>query len=192
MSSSSGSESTPKAFTRRAFVLGGVFGGGVLTLGAIAYRLSVLPGGAPAQPGGVLTRQELAIVEALAMGYFPPGNPLGVDAREAGVAGYVDRYLAQLSPVDGKIVRALFWAYDQGTVMAGTLKPARLMSPAEAAAYVKSWEASRFQWRRDLAMSLRTVLGMAYFAHPTPRAAIGIAEPCHSPGPRLVRTGDKA
>lgn len=192
MNSKTANEESPRArFTRRAFLMGGAVGAGVLTLGAIAYRITVLPKGAPAVAGGVLTAQEMLTVEALALGYFPPGNPMGIDARDAGVAGYVDRYIAQMSPIDQKIVRALIWAYDQGTVMAGRWKPARLMTPEEAGTYLRSWETSRFGWRRDLGMSLRTVLGMAYFAHPVPKEALGIVEPCHSPGPRLVRIGNK-
>jgi hypothetical protein len=181
-----------KGLSRRQFIMTGAIGTGVLTLGAIAYRVAVLPDSAPAVAGGVLTRQELAAVEALALAHFPPGNAFDLDGREAGVAGYVDRYLAQLAPADQNLIRALIWLYDQGTVLGGKLTPVRLMPPEEAREYVLGWEQSKFGWRRDLGMSLRTVLGMAYFTHPKAKAALGIIEPCGSSGPTLYREGGTA
>lgn len=185
-------DAPPKGLSRRQFIVTGLVGTGVLTLSAIAYRLAVLPDAAPANAGGVLTRHELAIVEALALAHFPPGNPFALDGKEADVAGYVDRYIAQLAPVDQKIIRALFWLYDQGTVMGGRFTPVRLMPPDVARKYVMAWETSRMGWRRDLGMSLRTVLGMAYFAHPKAKAALGVVDACGSSGPSLLKIGRPA
>ncbi len=178
--------------SRRTFLRGGLFGAGLLTIGALGYRLAALPDGAPALEDGVMTRGELAAVQALALGFFPPGNPFGIDAREADVAGYVDRYLGLLSPIDQKIVRSLFWVYDQGSFLGRRFKPARLMNPDEARAYIRDWETSRLGFRRDLALSLRTVIGMAYFAHPAVKKAIGIIEPCPPAGPSLLSKGAHA
>lgn len=172
--------------SRRGFFKAGLVGAGVLALGTIAYRLAVLPDGKPVRAGGVLTKGEMAALAALARGYFPPGNPFGLDADEADVAGCLDRYLAQLPRVDQNLIRSLIWAYDQGTLMSARWRPARLLTPAEAASYVRSWEHSRLGWRRDLALSLRTLFGMAYFAHPKALAAIGIVPHCNSGGPSLI------
>lgn len=180
------------AVSRRGFFKRGALGAGVLAVGALGYRVAALPDGAPAQAGGVLTRQELAALTVLSVALFPPNTAFGPDGQEAGVAGYVDRYIAQLRPIDQKIVRALIWVYDQGTVLGGSLRSVRFMAPEQARAYVLGWESSRFTWRRDLAMSLRTVLGMGYFAHPQVRAAIGIDEPCVTQGPSLLRLGRPA
>ncbi len=179
-------------FSRRQLIKGGLIGAGLLTIGSVGYRIAALPDSAPAVEGGVLTRMEMAAVEALALGFFPPENPFGIDAREADVAGYVDRYIGELAPVDQKIVRSLFWLYDQGSFAQGYLRPARFLSPDEARTYIRSWEFSRLGFRRDLGLSLRTVIGMAYFAHPRVREAIGITEPCHSAGPSLLSPGARA
>jgi hypothetical protein len=178
-----------RGFSRRYFLNGSLIGAGVLTLGTLGYRLFALPNGAPAVTGGVLTRAEWACVEALALGFFPPGTPFGIDAKEADVAGYVDRYIGSLAPVDQKIVRALFWVYDQGAVIQGRLRPARFMNSDEARTYILGWEKSRLEFRRDLAVSLRTVIGMAYFAHPRAKASLGISDFCYSSGPTFLRPG---
>lgn len=182
----------PGTVSRRGFLKAGLFGAGVLSLAALAYRLTALPDPAPARSGGVLTKAELAALAALARGYFPPGGPFGLDADTADVAGYLDRYVAQLPRVDQNLIRALIWAYDQGTLLARRWKPARLMTPDEAAAYLRGWEHSRFAWRRDLALSLRTLLGMAFFAHPKALAAIGVEPHCGSTGPSLLTPGGPA
>ncbi len=175
--------------SRRKFVLGGMLGAGALALGGIAYRMAALPDGKPAVAGGVLTRQEMAAAVAISLALFPAGNPIGIDGEQADVAGYFDRYLARLPSAEQKILRALIWLYDQGSVMAGSIRPIRSMAPAEAQAYVQGWETSRFQWRRDLAMSLRTVFGFGYFAHPKVKAYVFYEEPCHAGGPSLLSNG---
>ena len=178
--------------SRRTLIKTGLLGTGVLAIGAIGYRVAALPSGKTAGDGGVLSKREMAIVSALALAYFPQGNKFNLDADEAAIAGYVDRYLAQFSPMDRRIVRSLFWLYDQGTIFSGHFRPVRLLSTEEARAYVKAWENSRFGWRRDLAMSLRTVLGLAFFAQPKARAALGFEEPCGKTGPTLLRPGGKS
>lgn len=178
---------TAPRFTRRQLFVTGAAGAAMLAVGTIGYRVAALPAHAPAQRGGVLTRQELATIEALALAYFPPGNAFGVDAREADVAGYLDRYLAQLAKVDQNLIRALIWLYDQGTLMSGRFRSVKRLPLPVVREYVMAWEQSRLAWRRELAMSLRTLLGMAYFAHPKAKATIGIVEPCPSAGPSLLR-----
>lgn len=186
-------EEPPKRkLSRRHFLTGGIVGAGLLGVGTLGYRISALPDSAPAHPGGVLTRAELATVEALAMGYFPPDNPFGIDAREADVATYMDRYLSQLTPVDQKIIRSLFWVYDQGSLAHGRFASARFMTPAEMTPYLMSWEASRLEFRRDLALSLRTVIGLCYFAHPDVLAALEITPHCPPGGPSLASLGGTA
>ncbi len=177
----------PTGFSRRAFITTGVTATGVLLLGGIGYRVSALPDGAPAIAGGVLTRQELAIIDALSLAHFPPGNPFGVDGKQADISGYTDRYLTQLTPVDQKIIRSLFWLYDQATFLGGHVRSVRHLDPQAARKYVMAWETSSLGWRRDLGMSLRQVLGTAYFAHPDVRKVIGYDEPCGQTGPTLVR-----
>jgi hypothetical protein len=177
---------------RRKFLSRGFLGAGALALGGIAYRVAALPDGAPATAGGVLTRTELSIVSALSLALFPPGNPFDLDGVQADVPGYLDRYMARLPAAEQKILKALIWVYDQGTVLDGNVRPIRSMSNEDAQAYVKGWETSRFGWRRDLAMSLRTVLGFGYFAHPKVKAILFYEEPCHSGGPSLLSKGATA
>lgn len=175
--------------SRRKFLIGGFIGAGAMALGGIAYRVAALPDGKPAVEGGVLTRQEMAAAVAISLALFPPGNPFDIDGEQADVAGYLDRYLMRLPSAEQKILRALIWLYDQGTVMGGSFRSIRMMSAADAQAYVRGWETSRFGWRRDLAMSLRSVFGFGYFAHPKVKAAVFYNEPCHSSGPSILSKG---
>lgn len=178
--------------TRRRLVGGSLVGTGVLVLGTAAWRVFHGVRRDATAAGLVLSEREMTAVNAFARGYFPPGNLTGIDGRTAGVAGYVDRYLHRMRSAEQNLVRGLILAMDQGTAFAGHWRPARDLTTSELKAYLHDWEQSRALWRRSLAMSLRTILGMAFFTHPQVQAALGIEPQCTSRGPSLWSDGAAA
>lgn len=182
------SDAQPRFLVGRRRVLGlGALATGAVVVGGALWRWLSGPGdSAPAVPGGVLSTRQRAAIEALALAYFPEGNAIGVDARQADVAGYLDRYLGLLDPNGRRLIQALIGAFDQGTLIAGHLRPARAMSTPEVQAYLRSWEESGITVRRSLGLALRSLLAQAYFADPAVQAAITAAPACKTSGLSLV------
>lgn len=181
-------EPQPRFLVGRRRVLGlGVLATGIVVVGGALWRWLSGPGDSvPAVPGGVLSTRQRAAVEALALAYFPEGNAIGVDARQADVAGYLDRYLGLLDPKGRWLIQALIGAFDQGTLIIGRLRPARAMSTPEVQDYLRNWEESEITARRSLALALRSLLAQTYFADPAVQAAITAAPACKTSGLSLV------
>ncbi len=181
-------DAKPRFHLGRRRLLGiGALGTGVLLVGAAFWRVFSGPGdSSPGAPGGVLSRRQYAAVEALALAYFPAGNGFAIDARDADVAGYLDRYLGLLDPTGRRLIQALIAAFDQGTLLSGRLRPARAMETAELQAYLRGWEESGLAVRRSLALALRSLLAQAYFAHPGVQQALANQPPCYARGLSLV------
>jgi hypothetical protein len=172
---------------RRRLIGVGALGTGALLVGGALWRVFSGPGDStPGASGGVLSRRQYAAVEALALAYFPTGNGFGIDARDADVAGYLDRYLGLLDPTGRRLIQALIGAFDQGTLLAGRLRPARAMDTAEVQAYLRGWEESGLAVRRSLALALRSLIAQAYFAHPGVQQALSSQPPCFARGLSLV------
>lgn len=172
---------------RRRLLGIGVAGVGAIVVGSALWRVFSGPGdGTPGAAGGVLSRRQYAAIEALALAYFPPGNGIGLDARQADVAGYLDRYLGLLDPTGRRLIQALIAAFDQGTLLAGRLRPVRALDVAATQAYLRGWEESTLAVRRSLALALRSLLAQAYFAHPEVQKAVTNQPPCFAGGLSLV------
>lgn len=126
-----------------------------------------------------LGKREYAIVAALSLALFPPGNPLGIDGLQARVPEYIDRLLAGMEPDKARDLEAMFLLFEHGTLAFGlrvrrfTELPAR-----EREKYLRRWERARVYSRRMLAAALKGMLGMGYFAHPDVQEALGMQRTC--------------
>jgi hypothetical protein len=126
-----------------------------------------------------LERREYAIVAALALALFPPGNPLGIDGIQARVPEYIDRLLAGMEPHKAKDLKSMFLLFEHGTLAFG-LRVRRFteLPPRARERYLRRWERSRVYSRRMLAAALKSMLGMGYFAHPEVQASLGMERLC--------------
>lgn len=168
--------------TRRRLLRGGFATALVLGLGALVWRLWHVVTPARVRVLRVLSARDAAVIDKLARILFPPGMALGVDATHMDVAAYVDRYVAAMGRTERWMMRGLFLALDQGTLLSGSWRPLRKLNDAEALAHLKRWE-SGSGWQHDLVTSAKSVLALAFFAHPDVRTALGTQSLCLSRGP---------
>lgn len=126
---------------------------------------------------GVLSAKEQAIVSACADALFPPEGPIPVSGTEAGLVGYVDRYVARAPRSARLLIRLLFRFVELGPWIWG---PRRVrftrMRPHERRAALEGMARSSIYFRRVAFVSLRMMLTMGYFAHAAVRRAIGIPD----------------
>lgn len=157
--------------TRRA-VLGG--SAGALAVGSGAW--SVAPGG-PAEGLRVLGAAEAAVIDALSDCFFP-GVHFPLSGSEAGVRAEVDRIVADcMDPIHAAGFRAVLRALDLGTAASRGRRFVDL-TRAEQLDVLETWTEPEVLPRRVAGESLKAVLGMAYFAHPEIRSAMGWRSHC--------------
>jgi hypothetical protein len=115
----------------------------------------------------LLTHKEQAIVSACADALFPPGGPIPVSGTEAGLVGYMDRYLERLPRLPRLLARLLLLSVEHGPWVFGP-RPARFtrLKPVERVAMLRAMARSSLYFRRISFLSLRTMMTMGYLAHP--------------------------
>jgi len=150
----------------------------VALLGGAAWRVF---GGYPRRPRGkVLSRRELAALDALADAVFPGGGALGRSGCEADVPAYVDGLVALSAPRQRLLLRLLFFLLEHGTLLfpaRGGLAGLRRVSAlpeASRVAWLEGWRTSRLFARRLVFTSLRAVLTLGYFADPEVQRRLGL------------------
>lgn len=142
----------------------------------------------PACPLLAFSRREFEIVGALADVLFPPGNHIGISGREARVPEYIDHMVAGMEDDKATEVKAMFLLFEHGTLAFGLRRRRFTDLPRIAQTrYLRRWETARVYSRRMLAAGLKTYLGLAYFAHPDVREALGIRRACGSAADALPR-----
>lgn len=144
--------------TRRRLIQVGMAFGAALTFGA-GLRLDV-----PAPGARLLSAEELSVVSALALAFFP-GAPMPVDGVQAGVVAEVDRLLADIveEPAQSAFrytLRAIEW----GTLVTRGQRFSQL-SLEERAEVLDVWSDPSVVPRRAGLDLLRTLFGMAYFSN---------------------------
>lgn len=159
--------------TRRRLLLGGAaLGAGAGSVGA------VIEFGVPAEGARLLTARELAVVGAIAEVMFPLGA-FPIDGVEAGVAGEVDRIVADvLAPVHASGFRVLLHTLEWGT-LASRGRPFSALPAAQRAEVLTTWSDPTVFTRRVVGDAFKVVLGMAYFGHPEVLARIGWTTGCN-------------
>lgn len=154
-------------FTRRAFLAG--LGATAAAGSGTAWSLSP---GLPDHGLRVLTITEHRVVRALADLYFP-GIHLPLSGSQAGVPEEVDRILAEvMDPLRASAFRYVLRALEWGT-LAGRGQRFTALDAATQHEVLATWSTPAPVPRRVAGDSLKAVLGMAYFAHPDVRAAMG-------------------
>ncbi|GEM_PF-1125345 len=173
-----GSRSTRRTFLRRgaaAVAVSGAVYGGVSLYG----HAGLYPEPEAACELKYLERREYAIVAALALALFPPGNSLGIDGLQARVPEYIDRLLTGMEPEKAADLKSMFLLFEHGTLAFG-LRVRRFteLPPRARERYLRRWERARVYSRRMLAAALKSMLGMGYFAHPDVQEALGMKRMC--------------
>ena len=153
---------------------------GWIALALLAIGLRRLGLGYPATPLAALARREAAFVEAAADAMFPPGGEIPESGVEAGIPGYVDRYLEALPGRQRLLIRALFLLMEQATLLFpapgwGGWRRFSSLAPAQRAAALEGWRSSRLSPRRLVFLALRSLLTMGYFACPSVLRAVELA-----------------
>jgi hypothetical protein len=134
----------------------------------------------PSRPPTVLSRRELALIDAAAEATFPPGGALAPSGSDADVASYTDRWLSAVHPRIRLLMRLLFFLVEHGTVFFPAPAPRGFrrfsaLSLEQRMAALDAWRGSRLLPRRIVFASLRAILAMGYFADPAVLRQLGLA-----------------
>ncbi len=127
-----------------------------------------------------LTAPEAAIVAALADAAFPPGGAIEPSGCEAGVPGYVDRWLDALPSRNRLLIRLLLFLIEHATLLfpgpgLDGWRRFTALRPEQRVAALRGWARSRMHPRRVVFTSLRAILTMAYLGSPTVLRRVGLA-----------------
>ena len=133
----------------------------------------------PLQSPQVLSRRELAFLEAAANATFPPGGAIAASGGDAGVGAYTDRWMSTLHPRMRLLMRLLFFLVEHATLFfpAPGFRGFRRFSallPGQQSAVLDAWASSRWRARRLVFQSLRAIVTMGYFAHPPVLRQLGL------------------
>jgi len=145
---------------------------GAAVLAVAFWGLRRLLAGYPeAREARTLARREWALVAAAADALFPPGGPIEPSGSDAGVPGYVDRYVGSVPPGVRLLMRALLLLFEQATLVFPAPGPGGRrrfsdLTVEQRVAVLEGWRTSGFFPRRLVFTSLRAILCMAYLADP--------------------------
>jgi hypothetical protein len=140
----------------------------------------------PKRPCTVLSRREMAFLDAAGEATFPPGGAIDASGGEVDLAIYTDRWLTVMHPRMRLLMRMLFFLVEHATLFLPAPGPRgwrRFSSllPEQRVAVLDGWRTSRLYARRIVFVSLRAILTMGYFAHPPVLRQLNLA-------PRAVET----
>jgi hypothetical protein len=150
---------------------------------AYALRRIFLGYHQPPLRAALLTRPELAVVDAAAETLFPPGGAIPLSGREAGTAAFVDFYAGAVPRHLRILIRMLFFLVEHATVLfpapggllGGGMRRFSSLSPEQRAAALEGWAHSVFFSRRFVFTSLRAILTLGYLSSPAVLRALGLA-----------------
>ncbi len=155
------------ALTRRVFIAGGL-----AVSAASGGTVWGLAPGTPAPGARTLTAAEWAVVESVSLVFFP-GVHFPLNGVEAGVPAEVDRLLADvIAPAQAHGFRVILRGLEWGT-LASRGRYFTALNTDEQGEVLATWCSPDLMPRRIAGDALRVLLGMAYFAHPEIKAAIG-------------------
>ena len=127
-----------------------------------------------------LSRREYAFVEAAAESMFPRGGALEPSGRDAGVARYVDGFVASQPRRLRVLMHLLVFLCEYAAVFfplggRGGFRPFTRLSPEARVRYLDSWRTSSWAPRRLVFTSLRAIVTLGYLADPVVLRALGLA-----------------
>jgi len=133
--------------------------------------------GYPASPHPILAPREAALLQAAGLGLYPPGGAVPRSGADADLVGYAARYFEAVPPSTRRLMRLLFFAFEQGTCVfaapgRGGRRRFSALSLAQRAAVLEAWRSSRWFPLRLAFTSLRAILSMGYFADPEVQAQL--------------------
>lgn len=181
------SVSDPKAqaslslFSRRNLLRGGLGGSVLLALGGVGLGLQgTRLGVEPAEALSVLTREEHAIVSAIAARLCPPAGPDVPGADAIGVGVLADRLLSRADPAtaaDVKSVLALFENGLTGALFLERVRPFTQLDPETQDAVLLAWRDSSVGLRRTVFRALSSLVTALYFGDPRTWPGVGYPGP---------------
>lgn len=121
----------------------------------------------------LLSAKEQAIVAACAETLFPEHGVMPLGGTQAGVVEYLDRHIAQLPNDKRRLIRLLLAFVEHSPWFFGPARRFSALAPKRRQAFLFAMSQSRFYFRRLCFLSLRTLLCMAYLAHPEIAARVG-------------------
>lgn len=151
----------------------------LVTVGLLATAFRVW-GRQPAREGGtVLAPRELAFLAAVSDATFPEGGPVAPSGSRAGLPGYADRYAGAVPPATRRLMRALYFLVEHGTLLfpapgPGGRRRFSLLEREQQVAVLEGWRTSSLFPRRLVFQSLRAILTMGYFADAEVQATLGL------------------
>ena len=120
----------------------------------------------PALDAKNLSAKEQAIVAAVADAMFPKGGAIPLSGTEAGLVGYMDRYIGRMPNPSRALCRLLFHFLEHGPWLFGPRrKRFSRMSLDERLAALDDMRTSSIYFRRIAFLSMRTMLTMGYLAN---------------------------
>jgi hypothetical protein len=113
-----------------------------------------------------LSKKEQAIVASVADAMFPKGGAIPLSGTEAGLVGYMDRYVGRMPNPSRALCRLLLQFLEHGPWLFGPRR-ARFtrMSLDERLAALDDMRQSSIYFRRIAFLSMRTMLTMGYLAN---------------------------
>ena len=126
-----------------------------------------------------LSRREYAFVGAAAEAMFPRGGALEPSGRDAGVACYVDGFVASQPRQLRVLIHLLVFLCEYAALffpLGGRgFRPFSRLSPEARTLYLDSWRTSSWAPRRLVFTSLRDIVTLGYLADPVVLRALGLA-----------------
>lgn len=122
---------------------------------------------------GVLTRVELAALEAVAETLIPAGGSVREGAADVGVVHEIDRWLAGMEPGARRMVRAMVVGFELTSLVSRRPRLFHRLDEEERSQWVAATSASRSRLRKEALNGLRTLVKLAYASDPRVAAAIG-------------------
>ncbi len=127
-----------------------------------------------------LSRREYAFIEAAAEAMFPRGGALEPSGRDAGVARYVDGFVASQPRRLRVLIHLLVFLCEHAALFfplggRGGFRPFTRLSPEARVRYLDSWRTSSWALRRLVFTSLRAIVTLGYLADPVVLRALGLA-----------------
>lgn len=150
----------------------------VLALATIALVLVVLNGFVLGYPPkrvepSILSAKEQAILVACADAMIPHGGALPLSAVEAGVVEHFAQTLASVPPQNRLLMRLLLRFVEHGPWIFGLEPRLTRQSHDTRMVTLEAWDKSSLYFLRVAAVSMRSLVSMAYLANPEVEAHLG-------------------
>ena len=131
------------------------------------------------KPYTVFAPAEVKMLEVLALTFFPPNNPIGLDGIETGVPQYLDDYFSRFSWVVQAgfriFLRVMNWL---PILLLQSFRTFRRMEKEKREKFLLLWYHGRFYLQRLSFLGFKLLFCMAYFNHPEVWKRIEYYEVC--------------